>query len=173
MNPAAVVVREITLADVAGYRACVGAVMRERRFLAYLEPFSLTQTAAFVADNIDKGNPHYVADDAGGIVGWCDIQRESVPTYAHEGMLGMGLLPDYRGTGLGERLIRTALDAATRAGLERVSLSVYASNTRAMALYRKVGFVLEGTRVRGRKVDGAYDDIHMMAFFTGHRSPSA
>jgi glyceraldehyde 3-phosphate dehydrogenase len=97
VNPAGVVVREITLADVAGYRACVGAVMRERRFLAYLEPFSLTQTAAFVADNIDKGNPHYVADDAGGIVGWCDIQRESVPTYAHEGMLGMGLLPDYRG----------------------------------------------------------------------------
>ena len=91
MNPAAVVVREITLADIAGYRACVGAVMRERRFLAYLEPFSLTQTAAFVADNIDKGNPHYVAEGAGEIVGWCDIQRESVPTYAHEGMLGMGL----------------------------------------------------------------------------------
>jgi len=27
--------------------------------------------------------------------------------------------------------------------------------------------------IRGRKVDGAYDDIHMMAFFTGHGSPSA
>ena len=101
------------------------------------------------------------------------MRRESVPTYAHEGMLGMGLLPDYRGHGLGERLIRAALDAATRAGFERVSLSVYASNTRAMALYRKVGFVLEGTRVRGRKLDGAYDDIHMMAFFTGHGSTSA
>jgi ribosomal protein S18 acetylase RimI-like enzyme len=165
VNPAQVVVRGITLADVAGYRACVGAVMRERKFLAYLEPFSFTQTATFVADNIDKGNPHYVAEDASGIVGWCDIQRENVPTYAHEGMLGMGLLPDYRGHGLGERLIRTALDAARGAGFERVSLSVYANNTRAMALYRRVGFVLEGTRVRGRKVDGAYDDIHMMAYF--------
>ena len=115
MNPAQAVVRAITLADVAGYRACVGAVMRERKFLAYLEPFSLTQTAAFVADNIEKGNPHYVAEDVGRIVGWCDIQRESVPTYAHEGMLGMGLLPDYRGHGLGERLIRAALDAASGA----------------------------------------------------------
>ncbi len=44
----------------------------------------------------------------------------------------MGLLPDYRGHGLGERLIRTALDTATRAEFERVSLSVYASNTRAL-----------------------------------------
>ncbi len=101
------------------------------------------------------------------------MRRESVPTYAHEGMLGMGLLPDYRGRGLGERLIRAALDAARGAGFERVSLSVYASNTRAMALYQKVGFVHEGTRVRGRKVDGAYDDIHMMAYFTDLGSRSA
>jgi RimJ/RimL family protein N-acetyltransferase len=42
---------------------------------------------------------------------------------------------------------------------------VFASNANAAALYRKVGFVHEGTRVRGRKVDGVYDDVHMMAYF--------
>ncbi len=148
--------------------------MAERKYLAFLEPFSFTHTATFVAENIEQWQPAVALPTMPGrIVGWCDVRRESVPTYAHEGMLGMGLLPDYRGRGLGERLIRAALDAATRAGFERVSLSVYASNTRAMALYRKVGFVHEGTRVRGRKVDGAYDDIHMMAFFTGHGSTSA
>ena len=31
-----------------------------------------------------------------------------------------------------------------------------------MALYRKVGFVIEGTRVRGKKLDGEYDDVHLM-----------
>jgi ribosomal protein S18 acetylase RimI-like enzyme len=81
-------------------------------------------------------------------------------------MLGMGVLADYRGRGLGERLIRATLAAAASAGFERISLSVYGSNTRAAALYRKVGFVLEGTRVRGRKLDGVYDDVHMMALFT-------
>jgi ribosomal protein S18 acetylase RimI-like enzyme len=173
VNVAGVVIRGITLADVAGYRACVGAVMHERRYLAYLEPFSLTETEGFVAGNIDKGNPHFVAEDAGRIVGWCDISRDSVPTYAHEGMLGMGVLAEYRGRGLGERLIRTTLAAAASAGFERVALSVYASNARASALYRKVGFRLEGTRVRGRKLDGVYDDVHMMALFTnpGGASP--
>ena len=172
MNLAHVIVRPITLADVPGYRECVGAVMKERRYLAYLEPFPLAETASFVAGNIDKGNPHWVADDAGRVVGWCDVCRESVPTYAHEGMLGMGVLENYRGGGLGERLIRAALDAAEGAGFERIALSVYASNTRAAALYRKVGFVHEGTRVRGRKLDGAYDDVHMMAYFMDNRSPS-
>ena len=171
MNPAQVIVRPITLADVAGYRTCVGAVMHERKYLAYLEPFSFTETATFVAGNIDKGNPHFVAEDAGRIVGWCDVGRDSVPTYAHEGMLGMGVLEDFRGHGLGKRLLLATLDAAGRAGFERVALSVYGSNARAAALYRKVGFVHEGTRVRGRKLDGVYDDVHMMAYFTDRGSP--
>jgi len=171
VNLAQIIVRPITLADVAGYSACVCAVMRERRFLAYLEPFSIAETATFVAGNIDKGNPHFVAEDAGRIVGWCDVGRDSVPTYAHEGMLGMGVAADYRGRGVGERLLRATLDAARDAGFERVALSVFASNTRAAALYRKLGFVHEGTRVRGRKLDGAYDDVHMMAYFTNPGSP--
>jgi ribosomal protein S18 acetylase RimI-like enzyme len=165
MNADGVIIRPIAIGDTDGFRACVGAVMGERKYLAYLEPFSFTHTATFVAENIERGNPQLVAVDAGRIVGWCDVRRESVPTYAHEGMLGMGLLPDYRGRGLGERLIRMALAAARLADFERISLSVYASNERAAALYRKVGFVHEGTRVRGRKVDGVYDDIHMMAYF--------
>jgi len=77
----------------------------------------------------------------------------------------MGVLAPWRGRGLGERLIRAALDAARERGFEKVELSVYATNPRARALYEKVGFVHEGTRVRGRKVDGAYDDVHIMGWF--------
>ena len=171
MNAGSVAIRPITLADIAEFRACVGAVMREREYLAYLEPGPLVQTATFVAANIESGNPQLVAVDDERIVGWCDVRRETIPIYAHEGMLGMGLLPDYRGRGLGERLIRATLDAARDAGFERVSLSVYGRNTRAAALYRKVGFVMEGTRVRGKKLDGGYDDVHMMAYFIDSGSP--
>jgi ribosomal protein S18 acetylase RimI-like enzyme len=142
----------------------VGAVMKEREYLAFQQPFSLAQTAAFVASNIENGNPQVVADDGGRIVGWCDVRREPIPIYAHEGVLGMGLLPDYRGRGLGKRLLRTALDAARVTGFERVSLTVYGRNTRAAALYHKVGFVMEGSRLRGKKLDGVYDDVHMMVY---------
>ena len=54
--------------------------MRERRWLAFVEPFALPQSAAFVANNIECGNPHFVADDGGAIVGWCDIRRDTVPS---------------------------------------------------------------------------------------------
>jgi ribosomal protein S18 acetylase RimI-like enzyme len=164
MNPAAVSLRAIALADIGMFRECVGSVMAEREYLAYQEPPALEHTAAFVAANIARGNPQIVAEDAGRVVGWCDVRRETIPIYAHEGMLGIGLLKEYRGHGLGERLIRAAMTAARDAGFERISLSVYARNTAALALYRKVGFALEGTRVRGKKLDGAYDDVHMMAY---------
>lgn len=158
-------IRPIALGDIAGFRECVGDVMRERRFLAYLEAFPLDRTAAFVATNIVEGNPHLVAADGDAIVGWCDVRRETIPVYAHCAMLGMGVRAEYRGGGIGERLIRTALAAAKAVGIERVELSVYAQNAAAQALYGKVGFVAEGTRRRGKKLDGAYDDVHMMVYF--------
>ena len=157
-----VVIRPIELADIDGFARVTNSVMRERQYLAFLEGFPIDEAASFVARNIRLGNPQYVVEDGGEIVGWCDIRRETIPVYAHCGHLGMGLLPPYRGRGIGERLIRASIEAARAAGFERIELSVYARNTRAVALYRKVGFVHEGTRVRGKKVDGEYDDVHLM-----------
>jgi ribosomal protein S18 acetylase RimI-like enzyme len=160
-----VVVRPIALADVEGFHACVSAVVAERRYLAVLRPFSLRESAAFVAGNLEADNPQFVAATQGEVVGWCDVRRETVDSYRHVGLLGMGVLAPWRGRGLGERLIRATLAAARAAGIEKVELSVYATNPAARALYAKVGFVQEGTRVRGRKVDATYDDVHLMGLF--------
>ena len=157
-----VVIRPIVLADVEQFQRVTDAVMRERRFLAFVEGFPIEEAAAFVARNLRLRNPQLVADDGGHVVGWCDIRRETIPVYAHVGHLGMGLLPDYRGQGIGTRLLRAAIDEARAAGFERIELSVYGGNARAAALYRKAGFAHEGTRVRGRKLDGEYDDVHIM-----------
>ena len=157
-----VIIRPIALTDIEQFRQVSDTVMRERSFLAFVEGFPIDEAAAFVARNIRIGNPQFVAEEGERIVGWCDIRRETIPVYAHAGHLGMGLLEPYRGRGIGERLIRATIDAARAAGIERIELSVYGRNARALALYRKVGFALEGTRIRGKKLDGEYDDVHMM-----------
>lgn len=79
--------------------------------------------------------------------------------------MGMGVLPAYRGAGLGRRLLADTLDAARAIGIERVELEVFASNTAAIALYRRMGFAVEGTKRRARKLDGEYDDDVIMALF--------
>ncbi len=156
-----VVVRRIELRDIEGFAACVAAVIAERDWLARLAPFPLSESARFVAQNVQSGT-QLVAERDGRIVGWCDVVRSTPPVFAHRGTLGMGLLPEMRGLGLGLRLIRATLDAAREAGIEQVTLHVFARNTRALALYRKAGFREVGRHVRAKKLDGQYDDNVIM-----------
>ena len=73
----------------------------------------------------------------------------------------MGLAPDSRGQGLGRLLLERALDEGFGMGLDRIELEVFASNVRAVELYRRTGFVEEGRGGCARHIDGAYDDILM------------
>ena len=48
--------------------------------------------------------------------------------------------PDWRGFGIGSELLRRAVDGFRRAGCDAVSLTVTASNERAVQLYARAGF---------------------------------
>ena len=57
------------------------------------------------------------------------------------GSLGMGVHDEYAGRGIGELLMRTALEIADNwLRLTRVELTVYANNERAIRLYERTGF---------------------------------
>ena len=112
---------------------------------------------------IANGLPQLLALDRGKAVGWCDVMRMSRPVQAHAGVLGMGLLPDYRGRGIGRALIERTLEAAWDCGFVRVELDVYADNVRAIALYEHVGFEREGVLRKSVLIDGEYKDSIVMA----------
>jgi ribosomal protein S18 acetylase RimI-like enzyme len=162
--PATIIVRPIQYGDIPGFHAAVGAVAAERLWLARTIAFSIEQTAVFIAGNIAHGHPQFVADDHGRIVGWCDIFPSPREVSQHVGVLGMGVLREWRRQGIGRRLIEAAL-AAAAGRFEQVDLDVYAGNPAALALYRNVGFVAQGRKRGGRKLDGVYDDIVLMTRF--------
>ena len=82
---------------IEGFHRTLDFVARERRYLAFLEAPPVESVRAFVLDNIAKDYPQLVALSAAEVVGWCDILPKDRPTYAHGGVLGMGLLPSFRG----------------------------------------------------------------------------
>jgi RimJ/RimL family protein N-acetyltransferase len=142
-------------------------VARERKYLIFLEAPAYDSCVAFYETMMGKQGIMLNALDGDRVVGWCDLRRVDAEISKHCGILGMGLVDGYRGRGLGERLITQTLDAIRKSdlGIERVELTVWGSNARAIGLYEKVGFAHEGRKVGARKIDGVTDDVILMAKF--------
>ena len=155
---------------VLGFQRCVDVVARERKYLTFVEGPPLEMAREFVRHVVTTGGVHLVAlapsasqDTESQVVGWCDIIRDTRTGFTHSGRLGMGLLPLYRGRGLGARLMLAALERAAEQGLDRIELEVYASNSRAITLYERLGFVREGVKRAARRLDGCVEDSVLMA----------
>jgi len=147
-----------------GLYRCLDSVARERIHLALVEATPLEGVRSFVRALVSGLGVQFLAIDAANdVVGWCDIVRKPLEGFRHAGQLGMGVASQMRGAGLGRRLATAAIDGAWAIGLERVELDVFASNERAIGLYRSLGFGEEGVRRRARKLDEVYDDIVLMA----------
>jgi RimJ/RimL family protein N-acetyltransferase len=155
-------IRPSTTEDAEQIAACVGTVARERRWLASVEAFGVDQTRRFLAHLDETGGIHLVAVDRTEIVGWCDVVRYHSPGMAHTGRLGIGLLPGYRDRGLGGPLLIRTLEAAFGAGFRRIELEVFASNERALKLYLRHGFRVEGRKVGAWELDGRSDDLLLL-----------
>jgi ribosomal protein S18 acetylase RimI-like enzyme len=159
-----ILIRSMREEDAPAFREVLDSVARERRYLGSLEAPPLENIRALVSGVVKAGHAQLVADDEGKIVGWCDALPGSVSAgAAHIARLGMGVHPAYRGRKLGRRLLEATIEKVRQAGLEKIELSVYSSNLPAIALYRKLGFVEEGRKLRGRLIDGIYDDVVLMA----------
>jgi ribosomal protein S18 acetylase RimI-like enzyme len=154
----------IAQGHIDGFHRALDIVARERRYLAFLEAPPLEATRTFVLDNIKRGHPQFVALSTNSeVVGWCDVTPMSRPSQAHRGVFGVGLLPQFRGQGIGTKLTKKALAAAQAFGLHRVELTVREHNSGAIELYKKEGFEIEGVQRDAVLVDGVYEDVVCMA----------
>jgi ribosomal protein S18 acetylase RimI-like enzyme len=164
--PPAVLLRRGTPQDLESFWRCLDAVARERRWLALVAAPPLEEARAYLDAARAQGMIQVVAVAGPEIVGWCDVIPKPYEGHRHTGSLGMGLLPAYRGRGLGARLLEEALRACIAQGLTRIELEVYRSNRSAIALYERRGFVHEGCKRRGRLLDGQVDDVLCMALLS-------
>ena len=157
-----ITLRPSTPDDAVEVSACVDAVARERRYLGYVCGFTADETRSFLASLAEMRGVQIIALDESMVIGWCDVTVMPFEGMRHVARLGMGLLPAYRGQGLGMRLLREVLSRAFAGGLLRIELEVFASNLAAIRLYEQEGFVTEGRKRCARILDGVEDDIVVM-----------
>ncbi|HSW92996.1 MAG TPA: GNAT family N-acetyltransferase [Gammaproteobacteria bacterium] len=153
----------ITEQYIESFREAVGSVARERKYLAFFDAPPLEMTRDFVLENLRDGWPHIVAVIENKVIGWCDITSMHRPVFAHSGVLGIGILAQFRGQGIGEALMRAAIEKARTRGLTRIELTVREHNKPAIALYEKLGFQVEGLHRNSVCIDSEYENHISMA----------
>lgn len=157
-------ITQITEEDITGFHAAVDYVAKEKKYLLFLQAPPLEETRTFVLRNIQADHAQFVARAGGKVVGWCDIiPAKAGSVSGHVGVLGIGVLPEFRHKGIGRRLMQTALEKAKKNGLTRIELGVREQNENALKLYKELGFEIEGLRKRAVKVDGVYENSYLMA----------
>ena len=146
-----------------GLREALGAVAREKRYLAFTQAPPLDECIAFYKSILQHGHCQYIAELDGAVVGWCDILPARGEVRTHICILGIGLIASARHQSLGRMLMQAAIDKAWEIGLTRIELGVRIDNLNAIALYERLGFQKEGVHRRANQVDGEYFDTCSMA----------
>jgi putative acetyltransferase len=112
-----------------------------------------------------EGHFLFVASKGDEVVGNAGMHPTgSSPRRAHAMGIGMAVPSAWQGKGVGSALMGAMCELADGwLNVIRLELTVYTDNERAIALYRKFGFEIEGTHKAYALRAGRYVDAHAMA----------
>jgi RimJ/RimL family protein N-acetyltransferase len=117
--------------------------------------------ASACGGGLRKKTPFLVAVDEERVIGWASMVSSDAPSLRHNGIFGIGLLPEYRGLGLGTKLMAGVLKLS-RGRFDSLILDVFGKNKRAQKLYKNMGFKPCGRITRHVKLAYGFDDVVIM-----------
>jgi putative acetyltransferase len=114
-----------------------------------LDHFTLTMTAFRVTSSL---------------IGKIGMEVLLNPRRKHVATIGMAVSESHQGKGAGNRMLEAVLNLANDwIAVSRIELEVYIDNEAAIRLYKKHGFLIEGTAKKHAYRNGEYADVHLMA----------
>lgn len=109
-----------------------------------------------VAENPELKSPY-------NIIGQCEVLNSDWDAAKHVGILGIIVKKKYRDLGIGHQLIDMAIwESKNLNAKEKIILSCFSTNERALYLYKKIGFKVVGIRKNQFYMDSKYYDEVLM-----------
>lgn len=97
------------------------------------------------------------------LIGLALCKGNTLSRFRHKASLGIGILKEYWGNGIGNVLLENILSWADTTNLEKISLVAVETNIKAIQLYKKFGFIEEGLLINDRiHKDGNYYNTVVM-----------
>ncbi len=109
-----------------------------------------------------------IAENNNNIIGLLFFVPNTKIKNSHSGEFGVNVHPTFQGIGIGQALTEKLLKwGRQNKQIEKLFLQVFATNDKAINLYKKLGFIEEGRHIKAiKQVDGTYTDIIQMYIFT-------
>lgn len=101
--------------------------------------------------------------DGKRVVGSGSLKFSQHKALRHKAELGITVHDSYQNMGIGTALLNHLLKIARGKRLKKVYLHVATKNDKAIRLYKKAGFVIEGKLCKESFVNGRYRDEYRMA----------
>ncbi|WP_413303386.1 GNAT family N-acetyltransferase [Bacillus sp. 1P10SD] len=105
----------------------------------------------------------FVAENDGELIGYMFAIGGTAKRNKHSVYIVIGILKDYRGQGIGTRLFEKLEDWAVERNFRRLELTTVTRNVAGVALYKKMGFEVEGIKKDSLIIDGEFVDEYYMA----------
>ena len=167
INGERIIIRKAVKSDAQAILEYIHTIAGESDFLTFgVGEFEQTieQQEAFIENIFKKENALFIiADINGRVIANLNFSGGPRPRTAHTGEFGVSVLKAYWGKGIGETLIKYLIDWSKTSGvIRKINLRVRIDNTRGIFLYRKLGFLEEGTITRDFYMNGEfYDSVAM------------
>ena len=127
------------------------------RIESWTSEINYNEVLAIVAELNEKDNKR--------IIGSTSLRFNSAEALKHKTELGLTIHDDYQNLGIGTALLKHIIKVAKSKKLKKIHLNVSAENDHAIHLYKKAGFVIEGTLHNESFVNRRYRDEYRMALF--------
>ncbi|OPJ55050.1 GNAT family N-acetyltransferase [Alkalithermobacter paradoxus] len=125
---------------------------------------TLEAEEAFIEDCLKSDNKLFIVAKLNNkIVGVATFMAGAKPRIRHMGELGVSVLKEYWGIGIGNCLMDYLLNWAKETNIiKKVNLRVREDNHSAIKLYEKLGFKKEGIVSRELKIDDKFYSVVLM-----------
>jgi RimJ/RimL family protein N-acetyltransferase len=117
-------------------------------------------------DTESARNLFLVAEVNGRIVGFSRCEGNKLKRTSHKVEFGVCVLKEFWGYGIGKNFLAKTVDWADTTGIKKITLNVLETNDKAIQLYQKYGFEIEGF-LKNDKIlsDGNYYTTIVMGRF--------
>lgn len=140
-----------------GVRENITGIISERTSRSEVYIASLSENDHFLVAEVEE-------DGIKKVVGNICLTVMKNPRKKHCGSVGIMVDKDYQSKGIGRALFNEILDLADNwLMLVRIELDVISDNEKAIALYKSLGFEIEGKKKYGIIKYGKYVDEYIMA----------